>query len=120
MKRKLGLRSAATTEEKQLNAKTQRSKGAKKPELFIRELRELFLKGEKWWRQIIVNSGLVRLCRLIWPNAVQQSLQISHNGGIRRLGMDIVGGSPEDATKYVMTQAERVRGLIKAGVLTRE
>lgn len=34
------------------------------------------------------------------------------------LGMDIVGGSPEDATKYVMTQVERVRGLIKAGVLT--
>ena len=34
------------------------------------------------------------------------------------LGMDIVGGSPENATKYVMTQVERVRGLIKAGVLT--
>ena len=34
------------------------------------------------------------------------------------LGMDIVGGSPEDATKYVVAQAERVRGLIKAGVLT--
>ena len=36
------------------------------------------------------------------------------------LGMDIVGGSPEDATKYVRTQVERVRGLIKAGVLTPE
>jgi tripartite-type tricarboxylate transporter receptor subunit TctC len=36
------------------------------------------------------------------------------------LGMDLVGGSPEDATKYVMTQVERVRGLIKAGVLTPE
>jgi tripartite-type tricarboxylate transporter receptor subunit TctC len=36
------------------------------------------------------------------------------------LGMDIVGGSPEDATRYVMTQAERVLGLIKAGVLTPE
>ena len=36
------------------------------------------------------------------------------------LGMDIVGGSPEDATKYVMTQVARVRGLIKAGVLTPE
>ena len=36
------------------------------------------------------------------------------------LGMDIVGGSPEDAAKYVMTQVERVRGLIKAGVLTAE
>lgn len=36
------------------------------------------------------------------------------------LGMDIVGGSPEDATKYVMTQVSRVRGLIKAGVLTPE
>src|SRR5262245_10301933 len=34
------------------------------------------------------------------------------------LGMEIVGGSPEDATKYVMTQVARVRGLIKAGVLT--
>ena len=36
------------------------------------------------------------------------------------LGMDIVGGSPDDATKYVMTQVERVRSLIKAGVLTPE
>ncbi len=36
------------------------------------------------------------------------------------LGMDIVGGSPEDATKYVMTQVARVRGLIRAGVLTPE
>jgi tripartite-type tricarboxylate transporter receptor subunit TctC len=36
------------------------------------------------------------------------------------LGMDIVGGSPEDATNYVMTQAARVRGLIRAGVLTPE
>lgn len=36
------------------------------------------------------------------------------------LGMDLVGGSPEDATKYVMTQVARVRGLIKAGVLTPE
>lgn len=36
------------------------------------------------------------------------------------LGMDIVGGSPEDATNYVMTQVARVRGLIKAGVLTPE
>ena len=26
------------------------------------------------------------------------------------LGMEIVGGTPEDATKYVMTQAARVRG----------
>ncbi len=36
------------------------------------------------------------------------------------LGMEIVGGSPEEATKFVMTQAARVRGLIKAGVLTPE
>jgi tripartite-type tricarboxylate transporter receptor subunit TctC len=36
------------------------------------------------------------------------------------LGLDIVGGSPEDATKYVMTQVARVRGLISAGVLTPE
>jgi len=36
------------------------------------------------------------------------------------LGMEIVGGSPQDATRYVMTQATRVRGLIKAGVLAPE
>jgi tripartite-type tricarboxylate transporter receptor subunit TctC len=36
------------------------------------------------------------------------------------LGLDIVGGSPEEATKYVMDQAARVRALIKAGVLTPE
>jgi len=36
------------------------------------------------------------------------------------LGMDIVGGSPEHATQYVMNQVARVRGLIKAGVLTPE
>jgi tripartite-type tricarboxylate transporter receptor subunit TctC len=36
------------------------------------------------------------------------------------LGMDIVGGSPADATNYVMTQAARVRRLIRAGVLTPE
>jgi hypothetical protein len=36
------------------------------------------------------------------------------------LGMDIVGGSPQDATKYMMSQVARVRGLIKAGVLTPE
>ena len=36
------------------------------------------------------------------------------------LGMDVVGGSPEDATKYVMDQVARVRGLIKTGMLTPE
>lgn len=36
------------------------------------------------------------------------------------LGMDIVGGSPEDATKFVMKEAARVRALIKAGALTPE
>jgi tripartite-type tricarboxylate transporter receptor subunit TctC len=36
------------------------------------------------------------------------------------LGMDIVGGSPEDATNYVMMQVERVRGLIRDGMLTPE
>jgi tripartite-type tricarboxylate transporter receptor subunit TctC len=36
------------------------------------------------------------------------------------LGMEIVGGSAEEATTYVMRQAERVKGLIKAGVLTPE
>jgi tripartite-type tricarboxylate transporter receptor subunit TctC len=36
------------------------------------------------------------------------------------LGMEIVGGPPEAATKYVLTQAARVRGLIKAGALSPE
>jgi tripartite-type tricarboxylate transporter receptor subunit TctC len=36
------------------------------------------------------------------------------------LGMEAVGGTPEETTKYVMGQAARVRGLIKAGVLTPE
>ena len=36
------------------------------------------------------------------------------------LGMDIVGGSAEGATKYVLDQVTRVRSLIKAGVLTPE
>jgi tripartite-type tricarboxylate transporter receptor subunit TctC len=36
------------------------------------------------------------------------------------LGMEVVGGSPEDATKYVMDQVARVRGLIKDGMLTPE
>jgi hypothetical protein len=34
--------------------------------------------------------------------------------------MDIVGGSPEDATKFVMDQAARVRALIRDGVLRPE
>lgn len=34
------------------------------------------------------------------------------------LGMEIVGGSPEEATQFVMKEAGRVRALIKAGVLT--
>ncbi len=36
------------------------------------------------------------------------------------LGLEIVGGSADAATSYVMNQAARVRGLIKAGVLTPE
>ena len=36
------------------------------------------------------------------------------------LGMEVVGGSPEDATKFVMDQVARVRGLIKTGMLTPE
>jgi hypothetical protein len=34
--------------------------------------------------------------------------------------MDIVGGSPQDATQFVMKEAERVRKLTRAGVLTPE
>lgn len=34
------------------------------------------------------------------------------------LGLNIVGGTPEEATKFVLGQADRVRRLIKAGVLT--
>jgi len=36
------------------------------------------------------------------------------------LGMEVVGGSPQDATRFVMREAERVRKLIRAGVLTPE
>ena len=63
------------------------------------------------------------------PPAIVQKLNAGVNNAlaqpeVRRrlgdLGMDIVGGSPADATQYVMTQVERVRGLIKAGVLTPE
>ena len=63
------------------------------------------------------------------PPAIVRKLNAGVNGALAQpdvrkrlgdLGMDIVGGSPEEATKYVMTQAERVRGLIKAGVLTPE
>jgi tripartite-type tricarboxylate transporter receptor subunit TctC len=63
------------------------------------------------------------------PAAIVRKLNTGVNDalaqpGVRKrlgdLGMDIVGGSPEDATKYVMSQVARVRGLIKAGVLTPE
>jgi tripartite-type tricarboxylate transporter receptor subunit TctC len=63
------------------------------------------------------------------PPAIVQKLNAGVNDAlaqpeVRRrlsdLGMDIVGGSPEDATKYVMTQVARVWGLIRAGVLTPE
>ena len=63
------------------------------------------------------------------PPAIVQKLNAGVNDALAQpevrkrlgdLGMDIVGGSPEDATKYVMTQVNRVRGLIKAGVLTPE
>jgi len=63
------------------------------------------------------------------PRAIVRKLNAGVNDALAQpevrkrlgdLGMDIVGGSPEDATKYVMTQVERVRGLIKAGVLTPE
>ena len=61
------------------------------------------------------------------PRAIVQKLNAGVNDALAQpdvrkrlgdLGMEIVGGSAEDATKYVMDQAARVRGLIKAGVLT--
>ena len=63
------------------------------------------------------------------PPAIVQKLNIGVNYAltqpeVRRrlgdLGMEIVGGSPQDATNYVMKEAERVRKLIRAGVLTPE
>jgi tripartite-type tricarboxylate transporter receptor subunit TctC len=63
------------------------------------------------------------------PRAIVQKLNTGVNDAlaqpeVRRrlgdLGMDIVAGSPEDATKFVMDQAARVRGLIRDGVLTPE
>ena len=63
------------------------------------------------------------------PKAIVQKLNAGMNDALAQpetrrrlvdLGMDIVGGSPEDATKYVMDQAARVRGLIRAGILTPE
>jgi tripartite-type tricarboxylate transporter receptor subunit TctC len=63
------------------------------------------------------------------PRAIVQKLNAGVNDAlaqpeVRRrladLSMDVVGGSPQDATKYVMDQAARVRGLIKAGALTPE
>jgi tripartite-type tricarboxylate transporter receptor subunit TctC len=63
------------------------------------------------------------------PRAIVQKLNTGVNDALAQpearrrlsdLGMDIVGGSPEDATNYVMTQAARVRGLIRDGVLRPE
>ena len=36
------------------------------------------------------------------------------------LGMEIVGGPPEAATKFVRDEVGRIRGLVKAGVLVQE
>jgi tripartite-type tricarboxylate transporter receptor subunit TctC len=63
------------------------------------------------------------------PPAIVQKLNIGVNHALAQpelrrrfgdLGMEIVGGSPQDATNYVMREAERVRKLIRAGVLTPE
>jgi tripartite-type tricarboxylate transporter receptor subunit TctC len=63
------------------------------------------------------------------PHAIVRKLNAGVNDALAQpearrrlgdLGMDIVGGSPEDATKFVMDQAARVRGLIRDGVLTPE
>lgn len=36
------------------------------------------------------------------------------------LGLEIVGGSPEAAAKFVRAEAGRIRGLLQAGVLKQE
>jgi tripartite-type tricarboxylate transporter receptor subunit TctC len=63
------------------------------------------------------------------PPAIVQKLNTAVNRALaqpevrRRLGdldMEIVGGSPQDATRFVMKEAERVRKLIRVGVLTPE
>jgi tripartite-type tricarboxylate transporter receptor subunit TctC len=63
------------------------------------------------------------------PPAIVQKLNLAVNHAlaqpeVRRrlgdLGMDIVGGTPQEATQFVMKEAERVRKLIRAGVLTPE
>jgi tripartite-type tricarboxylate transporter receptor subunit TctC len=63
------------------------------------------------------------------PRAIVQKLNAGVNDALAQpetrrrlgdLGMDIVGGSPEDATKFVMDQAARVRALIRDGVLRPE
>jgi tripartite-type tricarboxylate transporter receptor subunit TctC len=63
------------------------------------------------------------------PPAIVQKLNTGVNHALAQpelrrrlgdLGMDIVGGSPQDATRFVMREAERVRKLIRAGVLTPE
>ena len=63
------------------------------------------------------------------PRAIVRKLNAGVNDAlaqpeVRRrlgdLGMEIVGGPPEAATNYVLTQAARVRGLIKAGALSPE
>jgi tripartite-type tricarboxylate transporter receptor subunit TctC len=63
------------------------------------------------------------------PQPVVQKLNLGVNQAlaqpeVRRrlgdLGIGIVGGSPQDATHYVMKEAERVRKLIRGGVLAPE
>jgi tripartite-type tricarboxylate transporter receptor subunit TctC len=63
------------------------------------------------------------------PRAVVMKLNAGVNDALAQpetrkrlgdLGMDVVGGSPEDATKYVMDQVARVRDLIRTGMLTAE
>ncbi len=63
------------------------------------------------------------------PPAIVQKLNSGVNQAlaqseVRRrladLGMEIVGGSPQDAARFVMQEAGRVRKLISAGVLTPE
>jgi tripartite-type tricarboxylate transporter receptor subunit TctC len=63
------------------------------------------------------------------PQAIVRKLNAGVNSALaiaevqRRLtdlGMEIVGGSPEAAAKFVREEAERIRGLLKAGVLKQE
>ena len=86
----------------------------------------------------LAESGISNGDSLVWfgmaaPLKTPQAIIRKLNAGVsaalaipdvqRRLtdlGMEIVGGSPEDAAKFVRGEAARIRGLLKAGVLKQE